>query len=185
MKTEKIECGKIYEVTVGKNATSVKVVTIKRRVNGQLAFECINVKSDKPIVITEAKRFVREIKPSKSILQTVGEAVGSILPKGKKAKAETATANETPTEEPKKERAKAVRDNGTVSGIDGAFLVLKDAGEALNIKQIMERINERGLCNLKGLTPSASISSAIQRDILKRGPESRFVKAGKGLFAAR
>ena len=185
MDTKKIESGKVYEITVGKNATNVKVVNIERRVNGQLAFECLNVKTDKPMLIVDAKRFVREIKPPKSALQTVVEAVGSILPKGKKAKAETATANETPTEEPKKERAKAVRDNGTVSGIDGAFLVLKDAGEALNIKQIMERINERGLCDLKGLTPDATISAAIQRDIIKRGDESQFVKAGKGLFAAR
>ena len=188
MKPDRIESGKVYEVTVGKNATNVTVVTIKRRVTGQLVFECTNVKSDKPMVITDVKRFVREIKPekpAKTALQTVVEAVGSILPKGKKAKVETATANETPTEEPKKERAKAVREDGRVSGLDGAYLVLKEASEALNIKQIMERINERNLCNLQGKTPAGTVSAALQREIKVKGTESRFVKAGKGLFAAR
>ena len=182
MNQNKIEAGKVYEVTIGKNTTSVRVIRVDRRVNGQLAFECVNTKTDKSMLIADAARFVKEIKPSKSILQTVGEAVGSILPKGKKAKTEAVTEAE---DAPKKERAKTVREDGTVSGIEAALIILRESGEPMNIKQIMEKINERQLARLAGKTPSATISSAIQRDIIKLGDESRFVKAGKGLFAAR
>ena len=69
--------------------------------------------------------------------------------------------------------------------LEAALIVLRESSEPMNIKQIMEKINERGLAKLAGKTPSATISAAIQRDIILRKEESRFTKAGKGLFAAR
>jgi len=183
MNQTKIESGKVYEVTIGKNTTSVRVIRVDRRVNGQLAFECVNTKTDKSMLIADAARFVKEIKPSKSILQTVGDAVGSILPKGKKTKVETVA--ETTNDTPKKERAKTVREDGTVSGIEAALIILRESGEPMNIKTIMEKINERGLAKLAGKTPSATISAAMQREISHKADASRFIKAGKGLFAAR
>ncbi|GHT19882.1 hypothetical protein FACS1894189_8850 [Planctomycetales bacterium] len=42
MKADKIEESKVYELKIGKNITTVKVVHIERRVNGQLAFVCEN-----------------------------------------------------------------------------------------------------------------------------------------------
>ena len=54
----------------------------------------------------------------------------------------------------------------------------------MNIKQIMEKINERSLANLAGKTPGATVSAAIQREISHK-PDSRFEKAGKGLFRAK
>ena len=62
-------------------------------------------------------------------------------------------------------------------------MVLKDSGEPMNIKTIMEKINERGLAKLAEKTPSATISAAIQMEIKRKNEVSRFVKSGKGLFA--
>ena len=156
-KTQKIEAGKIYEITIGKNRTSVNVLKVERRVNGQLVYDCENLKTNKRMIVSDTARFLREIKPEKP------------------AKAEKPEKTKTAT--------KIERADGTYSGLTAAFIVLRDAGEPLNIRQIMERINERGLANLAGKTPSATVSAAIQRDI--KNPASRFTKAGKGLFAVR
>ena len=157
MKPNKIESGKIYEVAVGKNTTTVKIVKIERRINGQLVFECKNANTGKPMRIADSKRFLKEIKTEKTVTS-----------KGAKT-----------------ERTPLQRPDGTVSGLQAAYLVLKDATEPLNVRQIMERINERGLANLAGKTPGATVSAAIQREVLAKGTESRFIKTGKGFFAVR
>ncbi|MCL2625032.1 MAG: hypothetical protein FWD31_15330, partial [Planctomycetaceae bacterium] len=63
MKTQKIESGKIYEITIGKNITSVKVLNVERRVNGQIVYDCLNTNTNKRVTVSDSKRFLREIKP--------------------------------------------------------------------------------------------------------------------------
>jgi hypothetical protein len=156
MKTLKnIEADKVYEITIGKNVTSVKVLNVECRVNGQLVYDCLNVKTGKRVTVSDVKRFLREIKPEKP--------------------AKAASAERTKTERP----------DGKVSGLEAAHIVLTEAAQPLNIRQIMERINERGLANLAGKTPGGTVSAAMQREISLKQSDSRFEKAGKGLFAAR
>ncbi|MDR0328452.1 MAG: winged helix-turn-helix domain-containing protein [Planctomycetaceae bacterium] len=156
MKTKQIEAEKIYEITIGKNKTTVKVLAIERRVNGQLVFDCLNIKTDKRLTVSDPKRFLREIKTEKPARATSTAKTKIEHPGGKK-----------------------------VSGLEAAYIVLSDAAEPLNIRQIMERINDRGLAHLAGKTPDATVSAAMQREIARKLDASRFVKAGKGLFAAR
>ena len=157
MNAKKIESGKLYEITVGKNTTTVKVVNIERRVNGQLVFDCVNVKTDKPMRIADANRFLKEVKTKKTA-----------TPKGTKP-----------------ERAKSVKPDGLLSGLDAAHKVLVEAGRPLRVKEIAEIALANGYCKLDGATPEFTISSAIQREILTKGDASRFVKPERGLFAAR
>jgi hypothetical protein len=155
MNANKIEARKVYEVTVGKNKTTMLVLKVERRVNGQLVFVCQNIKTKTQMTVADAKRFLREIKTGK-----------------------TATVTKT-------ERAATTRPDGTVSGLQAAYLVLKEAAEPLTIRQIMERIDEQGLANLSGKTPAATVSAAMQREISTKAGDSRFTKSGKGLFAVR
>ena len=53
----------------------------------------------------------------------------------------------------------------------------------MRVKEIAEIALVNGYCKLKGATPEFTISAAIQREI--KSGSSRFVKTGKGLFAAR
>jgi hypothetical protein len=62
MKANKIEQGKQYEITIGKNTTIVQVVEIEHRINGQTVFDCMNVKTNKRTTISDPKRFVRRSK---------------------------------------------------------------------------------------------------------------------------
>ena len=69
-----------------------------------------------------------------------------------------------------------------MSGLDAAAQVLKEAGEPLNTNTIVERMLEKGLWQTGGKTPSATIYSAILREINTKGDASRFRKAERGKF---
>lgn len=182
MKATEIKLGKTYEITAGRNRTKVKVVNFSAK-NG--SWEC-ETESGKSMNVKDAHRFLAEVGKKPSVLQNAVETDKLVLPKGKRTKVETQVVEtETKSDDAKQPRTRAPREDGTVSGLDAALIVLKDAGEPLNIKQIMEKINERGLAKLAGKTPAATISSALQREISTKLEASRFEKAGKGLFAAR
>ncbi len=154
MNASKIEEGKIYEVKVGKNTTAMRVAKIERRINGQVVFDCMNVKTNKRATVSDAKRFVKEIK----------------------AKDERPEAPKTKTAKP---------DGEKLSGLNAAYKILVEEARPMKVKEITELAMQRGYCDLPGATPSATISSAIQREIKAKQEASRFVKTDKGLFAAR
>ena len=79
----------------------------------------------------------------------------------------------------KSERAKK-----KVSGLDAAALVLAEAAEPMRCGDVAAKVIERGLWSTKGKTPAATLNAAIIREIRDKGKESRFRKAGRGLFAA-
>ena len=175
MKATDIKPGKLYEITAGRNKTKVKVTNFNARTG---SWEC-ETESGKTLNVKDSKRFLAEVGKKPSILQSAVETVKSALPGGKKEKAEVA---ETKTAE---EKAVRTREDGTLSGINAALQVLREEGRPMNIKEIMEKINERGLAKLNGKTPGSTVSAAMQREIGARGDKSRFEKSGKGLFAAR
>jgi hypothetical protein len=53
MKANKINESGVYEITVGKNTTTVKVLSVEERVNGTLAILCENTKTSKPLTVTD------------------------------------------------------------------------------------------------------------------------------------
>lgn len=86
---------------------------------------------------------------------------------------------------PKIPDRKKIRKDGTMSGLDAAAKILADAGEALNCKTIVERAMEKGLWKTGGKTPGATVYAAIIREIAKKGGESRFQKAERGMFTIK
>ena len=168
MKPEKIEIGQTYEVKFGKNATVVVLQKIDRRVNGTLAYQCENTKTQKPMVITDATRFIKMLKPK----EPKKEAVSNELQK----RPETALPVT---------RNKGGRSNGDLSGLDAAHRVLIESGRPMNAREITDAAQEKGYCELRGLTPHATISAAINCEILRKGENSRFIKTAPGLFMAR
>lgn len=71
-----------------------------------------------------------------------------------------------------------------MSGLDAAAKVLAEAKAPLGCGEIFDRILKRKLWVTKGKTPAATLSAAILREVKAKGTESRFKKAGRGLFAA-
>ncbi len=54
----------------------------------------------------------------------------------------------------------------------------------MKCNEIVERLLARKAWTTTGKTPAATLASAIIRDMKHRGSASRFVKKGRGLFAA-
>jgi len=63
--------------------------------------------------------------------------------------------------------------------------LLAENGRSMGCKAIVQELDERGLWSPGiGKTPDASLHAAISTEIKTRGDQSRFIRAGKGLFAA-
>jgi|GEM_PF-1172021 len=69
-----------------------------------------------------------------------------------------------------------------LSGLDAAARILAEAGEPLNTKEMVDRMLAQGLWKTTGRTPSATIYSAVLREIQTKGDKARFHKVARGKF---
>lgn len=67
--------------------------------------------------------------------------------------------------------------------LDAAVRVLREAGEPMGVKPMVERIIAAGWWSTQGKTPEATLYSAIIREIGSRDGKARFQKTGRGRFA--
>jgi hypothetical protein len=73
-----------------------------------------------------------------------------------------------------------------VSALDAAARVLAEAGTPLSCKEMIETMAARGYwASPGGKTPDATLHSAVLREIVVKGAQSRFVKTGPGRFGLR
>ena len=77
---------------------------------------------------------------------------------------------------------KAVVKRARRSVLDGAATILSNASTPMSCGEMIDAILKRKLWTTKGKTPAATLSSAILREIQRKGKESRFVKAERGRF---
>lgn len=158
MKANKIEESKCYELKVGKNTTIVKVVKIERRVNGSLVFACNNVKTNKPLTVSDEKRFIKLVKTN-----------------------DESTSKKTES----KSKKTSSKNIGEMSCINAAHRVLLESKRPMHVREIYETAVEKNYCNLNGLTPILTLSACLQLEIKKHGKNSRFKKIERGLFTAK
>ena len=70
--------------------------------------------------------------------------------------------------------------------LDAAALVLAGATRPMTIPAVMAHIAEKKLWSSpSGKTPAATLSAAINREIARKGDESRFAKVDRGFYAPR
>ena len=74
---------------------------------------------------------------------------------------------------------------GQMSGRDAAYKVLCETGAPMNGRQICEMALDKGYWEPQGETPEATIVSAMLTEIKVKGDAARFIRTGKGLFAAK
>jgi hypothetical protein len=73
-----------------------------------------------------------------------------------------------------------------MSGLDAAYKILSESGQAMNAKLITKIALEQGIWTPQGLTPDMTLSAALQNDVRKKGDNSRFAKAEQaGHYTAR
>jgi hypothetical protein len=100
-------------------------------------------------------------------------------PPAEKADAATATPAPAKTKAKKAKEPKAKK----TSALDAAARVLEEAGQPMTCPEMIEAMTAKGYwASPKGLTPAATLYSAILREIKAKGKESRFVKTERGKF---
>jgi hypothetical protein len=67
-------------------------------------------------------------------------------------------------------------------GLTGAVRVLTEAGRPMNCPEMVRQMLEKGYWQTDGKTPSATIYSAIIREIKEKGADARFRKTERGKF---
>lgn len=70
------------------------------------------------------------------------------------------------------------------SALDAAAKVLEEAGQAMSCQEMIDAMAAKGYWTSPGgKTPSATLYSAILREVANRGDQARFTKTERGKFA--
>lgn len=103
----------------------------------------------------------------------------------KKSPAENPPAKPASPPKPAPQKSATAKSEPKLSAIDAAAKVLAESPKPLTVKQMIEQMAAKGYWKSpKGKTPSATLYSAIIREIKNKGKQSRFKKTDRGLFAA-
>lgn len=70
-----------------------------------------------------------------------------------------------------------------MSILDAAARVLKESGQPMTCKSMIERMLAAKYWQTAGKTPAATLSSAVLREIKDKGKGSRFSKVDRGMFS--
>jgi hypothetical protein len=82
-------------------------------------------------------------------------------------------------------KAKAPAKEKKISALDAAAKVLAETGQPMNCQELIKVMADKGYWTSPGgLTPHATLYSAILRELKAKGAEARFKKADRGKFAA-
>lgn len=82
-------------------------------------------------------------------------------------------------------KAKPDRNKKKMGALDAAAKVLVEKGEPMNCKEMIDAMSAKGYWKSPGgLTPAATLYSAILRELKIKGKEARFAKTERGKFAS-
>jgi vancomycin resistance protein YoaR len=100
----------------------------------------------------------------------------------------TTAAKEPAAKETAKAPTKTKKPNpaGKMSALDAAAKVLAESGEPMTTKEMIETMAANNYwISPGGVTPHATLYSALLREINAKGADARFVKVDRGQFAAK
>ncbi len=202
MKKNEVKIGEVYTARVTDRLVPVRI----DQENRHGGWDATNLATNKKVRIKSAQRLHARATPEqlKAVAQAgrcsprVADQENARLrdqraaaPDGMTA-SERAMANSADPATRAEEKSAAETDSKTennadpkpkkVSGLDAAARVLSEATEPMSVKDIVRVAFEKGYWQSSGKTPSATVYSAIIREIASKGAASRFKKAGRGRF---
>lgn len=176
MKKHEVRIGGTYLAKVTNNVVPVRI----DNENHHGGWDATNLATNKKVRIKSAQRLRGEAKHSKAFIEAKLPPAKPEPAKAKKAKPAPEPSPAAPVETSATETPKA----GKTSGLDAAYQVLRLAGSPMKVKAIVQAMFSRGLWSSDGLTPSATVYSAMIREIKEKGDASRFRKVDRGSFVA-
>ena len=189
MKKEDVEVGATYGAKVGSKTVDVRIESA----NAKCGWNATAVGTGKPVRVKDARQLrapagsdgERVSEPEDGPADDAEVVPLTTLDKEKKRggkKAKAAKASKPPREKTPKNTA-AGKEPKAMSALDAAAAVLKSRGEPMRCADLVAPMKEKGLWETTAPTPAATLSSALLREITKKGADSRFRKADRGLFA--
>jgi hypothetical protein len=122
---------------------------------------------------------------AKATTRTKGKRGHAAAPPATPATTATpAEANGTPTATPRRRAGRSGAKPPKLSALDASVQVLQEAGTPLSCQEMITAMAEKGYWSSpRGRTPSATLYSAILRELKTKGAAARFRKTDRGRFA--
>jgi len=160
MKKNEVEIGKAYIAKVTNKLVQVRI-DAESRYGG---WDATNLSTGKKDRIKSAQRLHSAATDASD--KAAREQTSDAKPKGAKTK-----------------RVEGEKKPKRVSGLDAAAKVLAESGQPMTAKEMVKAAEAKGYWRSPGgKTPSATVYSAIIREIAKKGQDARFRKAERGRF---
>ena len=157
MEKADIKISSIYAMKIGKNTVGIRIMSQ----NPDGHWVGVNVNTNKEVIIKSADRLCGVYNPKPNRV-----AQG--------AKKDTEPSNDA--------TSKQERTGSKTGGLSAAVKVLQETNEPLDCKNMVNLMLGKGYWKTDGKTPSATIYSAIAREIKAKGDNSRFRKTERGKF---
>ncbi|MBN1489779.1 MAG: winged helix-turn-helix domain-containing protein [Phycisphaerae bacterium] len=182
MRKDDVKIGGIYTAKVTNKVVPVRIDAVKGA-----GWSATNTVTGKKIYIKSVRRLrtavpAKGAKPTQATTAkdatqapTLATGANRAAKAGKDANPQRA-ATRAKQGEPKAKRP---------SGLDAAARVLAESGKPMTCRQIVEAAFQQKYWTSDGLTPYATIYSAMIREIAQKGTTARFKKIGRGRFVAR
>jgi hypothetical protein len=133
-------------------------------------------------------------EPTQSASETADPATGPAItepvpPASERSEVPTTSASvettvETPVTSNRRQKAPAAPKEKKLSALDAAAKVLGETGQPMTCQEMIAAMAEKGYWTSPGgKTPTATLYSAILREITTKADASRFVKTERGKFA--
>ena len=168
------------------------------RVNGTRYFvNCLSIDEamDKALARhlgTERSSDMATKKKAKRASNLTKAAARQKAAKGARGAKKTAKATKATKAAPKRDTAQqgAPKAQETAKAkkpslLNEAVAVLKETGQPMNAKEMVDAVLAKGEWATKGKTPAATLYASILREIQKKGDKARFVKTERGKFALK
>ena len=190
MKKNEITIGSTYTAKITNRVVPVRI----DRTNPHGGWDATNLATKKKVRIKSAAKLRGPYRDSANAEPATSRVPKRETPTTKAPRANTAATPakfkpKATTEAKPAKAATRANDAATIykpkraSGLTLAAHVLAEARRPLPAKDITELVLAAGW-KTNGKTPEATLYAAITREIAKKGKDARFVKTGRGLFAA-
>lgn len=192
MKASEIKVGEAYQAKVAGRTQDVRIE--RKLLRG--GWEAVSLETNKKVRVKTPQQLLGPATPAEASAPTqepIAAPGGDKQPGSSDGAAEASGQAEPQAPAPKGKRSKGVKAKPTagdevpagekkLSCLDAAARVLRDKGEPLNCKQMVDAMFAAKLWHSDAPTPAATLSSAILREMNTKKDASRFRKTGRGLF---
>jgi len=176
-----IKIGQCYIARFPKNEMPIRIES--RETNG--SWKARSLTHGRIVFVKNESLLVRECSGNDLV-----ELAKTVVP-NRRSKRQAPPTHTLATDTPQVARVRVVKAKRqripefSLTLLEAAHRILREARKPLSCQQIIDRMIKRKFWRTEGATPQNTLNAAMARDISANGVKSRFIKTGRGLFAAR